>query len=352
MYRAVVRRRARILVATIAVSVGLAAIPAVSASAVIAPTTGTVVLELVTLSGARLTSIDAKAHIGLTADDDSFTASSSAYRGAADYRGKISKGAYTFKGIRAGVPFATYATDAGGAYLSQSTDGHVVAAGKTLTVKLAVTKGATVSGTIKDSRGKAVSGAVAVLFTTQQSANEPNQPVGRTNSKGAFTIQAIPSGSYTLQFNTRYAGLDSATTNYNWSYWKSTTEAASPTLVLSQQTRTRAATSLTKHNGTVAPGFAIAGRITFDDGKSTTNDVLQLRSTANDRDFTYGILPASGAFSLRAVAGTYTLYVLHGGKYWYYTGATTQPSTTAAAAVTVQFGGKSNVTVAIHGTVH
>lgn len=188
--------------------------------------------------------------------------------------------------------------------------GKCTVAGAAVTVN----PGATVSGTVKDSSGKAVSGATVELYKDD---TEVGTPV-TTDSNGKYTFSDVSTGTYTLKAKSDDGSLNGS---------------ASVTV---------AADSISNADVTVAKGVTVSGTIKSYGSASEAVTVTLTKQGETTPAFTDTLTGNSAAYSFPTVpAGTYTLKVEKKGHApW------TEEITVDSAAVT------KDVTVYLWGDVN
>lgn len=145
-----------------------------------------------------------------------------------------------------------------------------------------VNPGATVSGTVKDSSGKAVSGATVELYKDD---TEVGTPV-TTDSNGKYTFSDVSTGTYTLKAKSDDGSLNGS---------------ASVTV---------AADSISNADVTVAKGVTVSGTIKSYGSASEAVTVTLTKQGETTPAFTDTLTGNSAAYSFPTVpAGTYTLKV-------------------------------------------
>ena len=145
-----------------------------------------------------------------------------------------------------------------------------------------VNPGATVSGTVKDSSGKAVSGATVELY---KDGTKVGTPV-TTDSSGKYTIPDVSTGTYTLKAKSSDGSLNGS---------------ASVTV---------AADSISNADVTVAKGVTVSGTIKSYGSASEAVTVTLTKQGETTPAFTDTLTGNSAAYSFPTVpAGTYTLKV-------------------------------------------
>ena len=148
-----------------------------------------------------------------------------------------------------------------------------------------VNPGATVSGTVKDSSGKAVSGATVELYKDDTKVGEP----ATTDSSGKYTIPDVSTGTYTLKAKSSNGSLN----------------GSAPVTVTDGDT--------TK-DITVAKGFTVSGTIKSYGSASEAVTVTMTKQGETTPTFTDTLTGNSVNYSFDTVsAGTYTLKVLKQG---------------------------------------
>lgn len=148
-----------------------------------------------------------------------------------------------------------------------------------------VNPGATVSGTVKDSSGKAVSGATVELYKDDTKVGEP----ATTDSSGKYTIPDVSTGTYTLKAKSSNGSLN----------------GSAPVTVTDGDT--------TK-DITVAKGFTVSGTIKSYGSASEAVTVTMTKQGETTPTFTDTLTGNSVNYSFDTVsAGTYTLKVMKKG---------------------------------------
>lgn len=156
--------------------------------------------------------------------------------------------------------------------------GHCLVNGATVTVN----PGATVSGTVNDSSGKAVSGAAVELY---KDGTKVGTPV-TTDSSGKYTIPDVSTGTYTLKAKSSNGSLNGS---------------ASVTV---------AAGSILNADVTVAKGFTVSGTVKSYGSASEVVTVTLTKQGETTPAFTDTLTGNSAAYKFENVpAGTYTLKV-------------------------------------------
>ncbi len=260
------RNRALSLIAATAVVLAATIAPAAVAGAV-TPTI-TLSVQLTDPSGAPLTSIDDSAYVRLISASGEGTYDE--YRAAAPtpdsptgppaYVGTIVAGVATFADVPAGKRY-TIQTHATADYANLETAKF---AAKTVnyTKDLVLRKLATISGTLTDTDGFPIEGAIVRAVGN-------GEHTAMTEADGSYTLRGLRSHAYRIEFNTHWAeGGDylnlsnTANSTYTWSYWPSATSAgkAKWVTVLDQSATKKNPTAKTGINGTVA----IAHTVTMD----------------------------------------------------------------------------------------
>lgn len=149
-----------------------------------------------------------------------------------------------------------------------------------------VNPGATVSGTVNDSSGKAVSGAAVELY---KDGTKVGTPV-TTDSSGKYTIPDVSTGTYTLKAKSSNSSLNGS---------------ASVTV---------AAGSISNADVTVAKGFTVSGTIKSYGSASEAVTVTLTKQGETTPTFTDTRTGNSAAYKFENVsAGTYTLKVMKKG---------------------------------------
>lgn len=160
--------------------------------------------------------------------------------------------------------------------------GNCVVNGATVTVN----PGATVSGTVNDSSGKAVSGATVELY---KDGTKVGTPV-TTDSSGKYTIPDVSTGTYTLKAKSSNGSLNGS---------------ASVTV---------AADSISNADVTVAKGVTVSGTIKSYGSASEAVTVTLTKQGETTPTFTDTRTGNSAAYKFENVsAGTYTLKVMKKG---------------------------------------
>lgn len=145
-----------------------------------------------------------------------------------------------------------------------------------------VNPGATVSGTVKDSSGKAVSGATVELY---KDGTKVGTPV-TTDSSGKYTIPDVSTGTYTLKAKSDDGSLNGS---------------ASVTVAVD---------SISNADVTVAKGVTVSGTIKSYGSASEAVTVTLTKQGETTPAFTDTLTGNSAAYSFPTVpAGTYTLKV-------------------------------------------
>ena len=145
-----------------------------------------------------------------------------------------------------------------------------------------VKAGATVSGTVKDSSGKAVSGATVELYKDDTKVGTPVT----TDSNGKYTFSDVSTGTYTLKAKSSNGSLNGS---------------ASVTV---------AADSISNADVTVAKGFTVSGAIKSYGSASEAVTVTLTKQGETTPTFTDTLTGNSVKYSFDTVpAGTYTLKV-------------------------------------------
>ena len=156
--------------------------------------------------------------------------------------------------------------------------GNCLVNGATVTVN----PGATVSGTVKDSSGKAVSGATVELY---KNGTKVGTPV-TTDSNGKYTFSDVSTGTYTVKAKRGDGSLNGS---------------ASVTV---------AADSILNADVTVAKGFTVSGAIKSYGSASEAVTVTLTKQGETTPTFTDTLTGNSANYSFPTVpAGTYTLKV-------------------------------------------
>lgn len=180
-----------------------------------------------------------------------------------------------------------------------------------------VNPGATVSGTVKDSSGKAVSGATVELYKDDTKVGEP----ATTDSSGKYTIPDVSTGTYTLKAKSSNGSLNGS---------------ADVTVTDGDTTK----------DITVAKGVTVSGTIKSYGSASEAVTVTLLQGTNEVATKTLtgasGTVPYSQSYAFPAVpAGDYTLKVEKKG-HAPWTEEITVGSTAIAKDVTVYLWGDVN----------
>ena len=179
-----------------------------------------------------------------------------------------------------------------GATTSSSATPYAVTAGTNYTgVNATMVTGATISGTVTNAAGNPVANICV-------NANSTTSGVGvRTGTNGTYTISALPTGSYTIQFwdcngvNGFIAQFYNATSAGTTSYFSATPYAVT------------AGTNYTGVNATMVVGATISGTVTNAAGNPVANICVNAYSSAGN----------GGATT--AVNGGYTIMLLPTGSY-------------------------------------
>ena len=149
-----------------------------------------------------------------------------------------------------------------------------------------VNPGATVSGTVKDSSGKAVSGATVELYKDGKAVAKEVT----TGADGKYTISNVSTGTYTLKAKSSNSSLNGS---------------ASVTV---------AAGSISNADVTVAKGFTVSGTIKSYGSASEAVTVTLTKQGETTPAFTDTLTGNSANYSFDTVsAGTYTLKVMKKG---------------------------------------
>lgn len=290
---------------------------------------GTVTVQLVTPAKAALRL--AKATVEIYSDDFSILRTK---KTNSDGRAKFS--------LPSGTPLTIYTTRAG--FVDSVRHIAGVTAGATSTLRVALPRGATVSGTVVNESSTPLRGSTVSVYSPS------GTPLVSTvaNAKGIYRITGLSTGSYRVQFNSRVSDSPrpGVITNYAWNYWKKSSWASATPISLKQQTATTAATVRKKINSVVPTGKSIKGALSVA-GLSGGADVGL--EALNYVDTTFGRLNAAGtAFSVKAVKGKYRVYVWGddaADDIWWYTGETTPPSHDEDDAKVVTFSGAASITL-------
>jgi hypothetical protein len=316
----------------VAATLGLALVGAVGAADAITPT-GTVTVQLTSPNGKAL------AVSGTTV----ILARALSY---ADHEGTNSSGVATFTNVPSNVKL-TAKLEPTNTRISVTKTGIEVHAGKTVTVKIHDAVGGSIAGTLTRPGGVAFTTAVVVALDTSGRVVSYTT----TDSAGAYTLVPLPSGTYRVEFNSRLEGIDTDNSSFGWSYWGGATSwSHAKTLKVHQQSATKAATSWTAVNGSVAVGSTLAAAVNFPSGFDYAKFVVDATHAGDSFD---DQLNASGTDWIEYMnPGSYRLGIV-GAKnaitgvtptYW-FTGETTAPTTNESDAKVIVFTGTANVTV-------
>jgi hypothetical protein len=322
-------RKVLSVVATAVVAFGLIALPATTATAA---TTGRITVQLVAPSGHKLT---------LKAQQVTATAGNTVIHGVTNRAGKV------VFALPAGSKQAFSATRTG--YLAALSKLKTVKAGHTLGLKLKLTKGATLSGTVLKSTGGALSGAIVGAYT----AAGKYVASGITNAKGAYKIVGLKSGSYHVQFNGKsfYDTTSSAVTDFTTAYWKNASGWSSSAVVtVHNQGKKSAASAIKRISSTVGTGHSILSSLSI--ANILSNGWVGLKgvndATSSAAQLPDGLLTGVG---FRVPAGDYKMWVTNGlsgalaRTYWYTGGLL--PSTNEADAQTIHFTGTADLSISM-----
>jgi hypothetical protein len=143
-------------------------------------------------------------------------------------------------GIKVNVSFTARAGQTYGFLIDFNAAESIVSTGggnylmKPVLVATAQSVSGTISGTVKNNAGGAVSGAEVVAMQGGTAINS-----GVTDTSGNFTINALPAGSYTLVVNntwTSQAGASETATGYDLAVGASLTVSGSVTVTAGQST--------------------------------------------------------------------------------------------------------------------
>jgi hypothetical protein len=315
------------IVAAFALTLGVIAAP----SAAFATATGTVTVQLVKPSGAKL----AVAGIDETMLYRHNGTVLWAHFAVSDGTGKA-----TFPGAPAGVHL-NLSTSSNSTYLSASKGGIVAKAGKSVSVKLSVAVGATIGGILTKTGGLPVPGATVALFNSHGN----RVGLGTTSATGAYQIAPIRSGKYKVQFNSRaVTSLSPAATSMSWSYWKNSTSWTTATYVtVKQQTAHASASHPASINGFVSGQFVLTVDVNLT-GNHGSADVLFV-SQRKAENFVTKVDAAGTSFQSYLNAGKYRIAII--GAYdpivgaspvYWYRGDLTGPTLSESKATWVSFG--------------
>jgi 5-hydroxyisourate hydrolase-like protein (transthyretin family) len=222
--------------------------------------------------------------------------------GNVDHARSDADGNYAFSGVAAGTYTLQFSPGRGNFLREwwndqpsqQSATTFTVGDGETVGGKnAALTPGASITGTVTSDASPADGlanvnvSAVSYSSDTYESAN--------TDDQGRFTIEGLPAGSYTVQF-------ESSTSNHVTEYYDNQSSSNTAEQIVLEPGQ--AVTGLT---ASLAPGASITGTVTADGGSALGNiqvaarnrsgSVYQSGSTDDDGSYTVNGLPA-GEYTL------------------------------------------------------
>jgi hypothetical protein len=315
------------IVAALALALGVIAAPSVA----VASAPGTVTVQLVKPSGAKL---------AVAGIDETLLYRHNGTVLWAHFSVSDSTGKATFPSAPAGVHL-NLSTSSNSTYLSAAKGGIVAKAGKSVAVKLSVAVGATIGGILTKTGGLPIPGATVALFDP----HGRRVGVGTTSAAGAYQITSIRSGKYKVEFNSRVVTSQSpAATNMSWSYWKGSTNwSTAKYLTVKQQTAHAAASHPANINGFVSGQFVLTVGVTLT-GNQGSADVLVV-SQHSAENFTTKVDAAGTSFQSYLNAGKYRIAII--GAYdpvvaaspvYWYRGEFTGPTLSESKAAWVTFG--------------
>jgi hypothetical protein len=237
-------------------------------------------------------------------------------------------GTYTISGL----PSGTFTLSAGGAsgYAPQYWDDEYVAgpdgadqftfasSGETQSnFDFALDSGASISGTVKDTSGKALSGIVVTAYASEDDAYNQvsTAPHVTTSSTGAYSFTSLPSGDYTVAFSSA-AG---ASVHYLTQYWQDVNDPYE-----ADDVDVELGSKITGINATMAKAAMITGTISAPVDLASGDYTVYACEAYDNGDGTYdgyscedtsNLISASvnystGAYTLSNLpASTYTVYV-------------------------------------------
>jgi hypothetical protein len=329
--KGVTMRRIRI-VAALAASVLLAAV--LPAAPAFADTTSVVTLQLVSPSGTPL-HLDG---VTLAVNGDGIE---NEY--VTDANGTALLGSFP-----AGITLGVMAfLPVGSPYINLQHRGIPTVAGTgSLTIKLIIPLGASISGTVRSTTGSRVSGAEVRLLTTAGSLHSTTT----TDARGVYYFRGLGTSKYRVQFNARgtSAWLNQPAVTYGWQFWKSTSSwSGADSISVRQQSASYTATKKTGVNAKLLRGKAlVASVITAPAGASVT-----IEGMGSVNQFTWVTSPAATdqAFTVRLNKGYYRIAVTgyDGTTAFWWTGSSTLASADHAAAKKFYFSGSKTLYVTI-----
>ena len=272
------------------VALGIATVPAVAADAATSSTqakvkTGTIQVQVLTPAG----KIYKKAGVIIVYSSGQ----------AGDFAKTNSKGIATLKKVPVGSKYTVGNGYEAHKYVLVSKSKVKVTSGKTTKVSLKLALAATITGTVVDTDGSALGGVPVAVHGKRGSV------FAFTNSRGAYTVDGLATGSYRVEFNSHASG--NPRQGYGVSYWKNASTLDSATVLkATQQTSKKAASTLKKINGVVesVPTGIISGVLNVEDASSV---YLQNRETGEVL-FTEDVEDVQGGFTATVNAGSYYVF--------------------------------------------
>jgi hypothetical protein len=316
------------ILATALVAFGLVMVPAVTAEAA---TTGKITIQVVNPANKKLMLKNAAVTL---------TSGAKVLHGVTNKVGKV-----TFR-VPAGAKQRISMTKTG--YLPFTSKLIKGKAHKVLSLRVPITKGATIAGTVTGEGGTKLSNSIVSVFTTAGTFVTS----ATTNSVGAYTVSGLKSGKYHVQFNSRsfYDATNTAITGFSSTYWPTAATWANSTAITVKNQGKKTKASVVKAISAVVPvGHSIIGGISIVDVASEGWAGLV---GANDSLNTAGPLNGLGTgFNFKVPAGKYKLWVTNGltgdlARTYWYTGSLL-PSLNPADAAEIDFDGTADTHISL-----
>ncbi|HEY5111018.1 MAG TPA: carboxypeptidase regulatory-like domain-containing protein [Acidimicrobiales bacterium] len=270
-------------------------------------------------------------------------------------------GTYTYNNFPAGS-YTVQFTDCGvGTYVSQYYNGTSggtsssfdatpvpAPAGSPVSgIGAAMTTGATITGTVTDSNGAALSGICVQASPVGGGLDVSTQ----TASDGSYSLVGLAASAYTVQFNNCGVGT------YE-SQWYNATPAGASLLSGAASISVSYGTPVTGVNAAMAVGATISGTVTDSNGADLTNVCVNAMNLSGS--FVGGTQTASdGSYTLILAPGSYTVQFNNCGvgtyaSQWYNATSSGAPAFSGATAITAIVGSpvtNVNAAMAVGATI-
>jgi hypothetical protein len=157
--------------------------------------------------------------------------------------------------------------DAQQGFVEGTTSGIKLASGQTRSVNLVAAQGASVSGTVTEGQTPTPLAGAHVSLLNSKGAVEAD---AATDGSGNYSITGVSSGSYRVEFNSRFEQPNSAAAqNFTWSYWDGVGKesalkwTSAKTITLKQQSSHSGATAAIGLGGQAFENDVVRGTVSY-----------------------------------------------------------------------------------------